>query len=712
MNRKLWYDREAAIWEDALPIGNGRIGAMVYSGIFSDKIQINEDTLWSGYPGKEKRLHSMEKIEEIRSRVKARDYITATEKASESMFGLSSDGYVPYGSLYIDLVTENKNVTDYRRELDLEEGIERCSYKVNDILIKKESFVSLKDDVLVIHVSCAAPRSFHIYQANSLEHRMYSEDNCMICEGRCPSALITDKGKQVIYDERESIHFCSAVKVMSDRIPWMGGNALWLEKTQEFTLIFSIATSFNGYQKMPVSEGREYQNRCREILKAASMYSYEELRQRNYEEYNKYFSRVQLKIDGENYDELTTDKRIQQVAEGTTDNGLITLLFDYSRYLTICSSMEGTQPSNLQGIWNYRIMPPWNSNYTMNINTQMNYWATETCNLPECHMPLFAMLKDFKEKGNVFGLSGWCSWHNSDLWRHNHEATKGCFWGYWPMGGAWAVRHIWEHYLHTRDVEFLKEYYPVMTSAAAFYNDWMYRNEEGKLTTCPSTSPENQFIYEGEACSICEGSAMDMEILYDLYDKVIKTGKVLGENVKQYEEVLEQLDTVKIGSDGRILEWGKEFREREPGHRHISHLYGIFPSDIWAGKEYDDAVRKTLEERLNNGGGHTGWSNAWIANVYARLGDGENVMKHIRNMFKRSIYSNMFDAHPPFQIDGNFGIASAICEALMQSHTGEIKLIPALPKEWERGEVHGFVTRTGKIVNFRWNHGIATYIEE
>lgn len=326
-------------------------------------------------------------------------------------------------------------------------------------------------------------------------------------------------------------------------------------------------------------------------------------------------------------------------------------------------------------------------------------------NLPEFHMPLMEMIKDFYKKGNNFGLPGWAAWHNSDIWRFNNEATKGVQWGFWPMGGFWLVRHIWEHYIHTRDTEFLKEYYPIMEGAAMFLKEWMVENKSGELTTSPSVSPENRFVYNDKICGACEGSTMDISIIYDLFDKLIKAGEILGSDVSEYRSIKEKLKPIKIEDDGRISEWGRELKEFEPGHRHISHLYGLFPADIFTEEKYIKAARKSLEVRLENGGGHTGWSNGWIACVYARLKDGEKVGAHIRNMFKKSIYPNMLDAHPPFQIDGNFGIAAAICEGLLQSHGENTEYIPAIPKEWKSGEVRGFVSRKGEIINFKWENG-------
>lgn len=706
MDRKLWYSKPAVTWEEALPLGNGRIGAMAYSGTLTDRFQINEDTLWSGYPNMVTQKHSMSEIEEIRELVKNKKYHEATEKTSDMMLGVRSQCYLSYGNIFVDIINSKGEICDYIRELDIASGTLRTEFTIDGGKVVKEAFVSLADDVLAIRVKSENPLEYHIYQSVELENKTNFTKDTVITEGRCPTYASSVDGKMVKYeDDKESIHFCSRIKAVSDTDVLTTGNSLWIDGTTELVVLFSIKTSFNGYDKMPVSEGKEYIKASDEVLAKAADLTFDELKNRHITEYKKFFDRVRLNIDGENFDMLPTDERIKNAAGGTVDNGLVVLLFDYSRYLTISSSMEGTQPGNLQGIWNYKMLAPWHCNYTMNINTQMNYWAAETCNLSECHMPYLKMLSEFAEKGNNFGLRGWSAWHNSDIWRFNCEATKGVQWGFWMMGGFWGVRHIWEHYIHTRDKSVLEEYYPVMVGACEFCEDWMYENENGELITCPSTSAENSFVYDGEVCAVCEGSAMDMSIIYDLFDKTIKAAEILGKDTEHFKNIFSRLAPVRIGKDGRILEWGDELEEYELGHRHISHLYGFYPSDIFNSEEYTKAVDKTLTTRLENGGGHTGWSNAWIAVVYARLKNGEKVMEHIRNMFKKSIYPNMFDAHPPFQIDGNFGIAAAICEALIQSHNGTVDLIPAIPPEWTSGEVSGLVTRTGETISFKWENG-------
>lgn len=718
MKKELWYNKEACRWDEALPIGNGRLGCMCFGGTKIDTININEETMWTGCPDKNPKKHNMAQINEIRDLVKKELYEQAYKKTTEMMFGTYTAAYQPYGSLSVSLECQgfreipNLKIDDYHRSLDLENGITSCKYNHNGTAVVKEYFVSLKDDVFVMKISTNNLVGIQVSQMVIPENSIKSQDGLVKVLGKCPEKTILSGTDRIIeYSDEESIHFCSLLAAKTDGKKAVGGNVINIDASKETVLIFSLKTSFNGYDKMPVSEGKDYEKECAQILNSACEYSYEELKSRHIKEYKKYFDRVYFEIYGEDFSNIPTDERIKNAAQGIVDNGLTTLLFDYARYLTISSSLPGTQPSNLQGIWNNNAIPLWQSNYTININTQMNYWPTETVNLPECHMPLFKMLKDFASKGNNLGLRGWAAWHNTDIWRYNNEASENAMYGFWPNGGLWLSRHIWEHYLHTRDKAFLEEYYPVLIGATQFLEDWLYENDEGYLTTCPSISPENRFLHNGQKCAVCEGSAMDLSIIYDVFDKTIKPGEVLGKDTTHLKTIINKIAPVKIGKDGRILEWGKEFEESEKGHRHISHLYGFFPSDIWADKNLEDAVSESLRVRMENGGGHTGWSNAWITNMYARLKNSEKFMFHLRNMFANSIYPNMLDAHTPFQIDGNFGICSAICEAVMQSHTGKVELIPAIPKEWGSGIVKGFITRTGEKISFKWENGVAEIID-
>ena len=704
---KLWYKREAKIWDEALPIGNSRIGGMVFSDPINDRIQISEETLWSGYPNREMREHSLDELKDARRFLSEGKWVEGMRATEATMLDAVSASYLTYGSLLVEMKYPefNAEVTDYRRELDMEHGYVKTTYKYGSTAIEKTAFVSLTDDVMVLNIHSDGELNLRICQTVDLEHSASSEGDTVTVKGRCPTNIIRHIRVAEYEPHKESIRFCSMLKVLSDFEVYGTGATLY-SRGNDTTLIFSLATSFNGYNKMPMSEGRDEVALCTEKLGVACKYSFEELLARHSAEYAKYMNRVSLRIDGEDFSHLPTDERIKNYAKGAVDNGLVTCLFDFARYITVASSLGKSQPSNLQGIWNCHMLPPWHCNYTMNINTQMNYWHVEACDLPECHEPLFIMLRELAEKGNHYGLRGWASWHNSDLWRFNYEATKQALWGFWQLGGAWSARHLWEHYLHTRDLAFLEEYYPVMSGAADFLTDWMYEDKNGYLTTGPSVSPENEFMVDGVRCSVCEGSAMDMQIIADLFDKTVKAGRILGRDVSEYEKTASRLKPTLIGEDGRILEWGVPLEERKLGHRHVSHLYGFHPANVMVDEPYVSAVRETLRVRLENGGGHTGWSNAWIANIYARLKDREGFTFCLRRMFEKSIYPNMFDAHPPFQIDGNFGICAAIVEALMQDYREDsVEYLPCLPEEWQSGEVKGFITRTGEKVSFSWKNG-------
>lgn len=701
--KKLFYNAPAKVWNEALPLGNGRLGAMVYGDPFCDCFAMNEDTLWSGYPRMEEEPHSMEAVEEIRQLIAQGKYIAADRKTAETMHNFRCQMYMSYGKLFVQIAAANSRLSGYRRELNLETGVHKTCYELDGNRIQQTSFVSLADDLLVIRIESEKKIGVKFSETVDLEHSVRTQGDTLNVTGRCPTEARTPD--KILYDDRESVQFSSVLKVLSNGGAVFGGGGCCEAKgTTQVVALFSLCTSFNGFDKMPVSQGKEYIERSKKIIANAEALGYEALLQRHIAKYQSQFDRVELTLDGENYDHIPTDQRIRAAAAGTVDNKLVELLFDYARYLTIAGSQPETQAMNLQGIWNDSVMPPWHSNYTININTEMNYWHAERCNLPECHEPLMDMLRELRSRGNVFGLRGWNCWHNTDIWRFHHEATDKTLYGYWPMGGFWLCRHIWEHYAHTQDKAFLEEFYPVLEEAAWFLEDWMYE-KDGYLTTCPAASPENEYLLDGEKAAVCEGSAMDMQIIRDLFDKLIKAGKELGKDTAHYEEILCKLKPTLIGEDGRILEWGAELSESEMGHRHISHLYGFHPADVLTGEEWAAAVKKTLDTRLENGGGYTGWSNAWVANVYARLLDGEKVWHRVQTMFAKSIYPNMFDAHPPFQIDGNFGICAAICEALIQDHTGEIRLLPALPKAWASGSVRGFITRTGESISFRWEDG-------
>ncbi len=698
---ELWYKKEAQTWEEALPIGNGRIGGMVFASPVYDRITLNEETLWSGNVCRRDIFYSKEKLEEIRRHIRTHDYLCADKMISDMMQGETTQKYLCWGDIQLTMQNpQHGDIKCYRRSLSLDNAVCESEFRISnknfgrDVIYKKEYFTSFSEDCMIVHITAD-------YDWLMMSARIDPLVNCTVSYADDTVTALGNCEK-----DGSGIPFELKMKIMTDGTIDNAGNSIDISRASDVTCIISISTGFNGYDKNPLTNGKDYVAECQSKLDNAVKYTYEQLKQKHISAYKKMYGRVELNIDGEDYSDIPTDERITEAGKGRTDNKLVQTLFDYGRYLLISSSQPGGQPANLQGIWSKNLNPTWKSNYTTNINLQMNYWHAEIVDLPECAQPLVEMIKELSQIPNHYGMRGWLCCHNSDIWRFNREATKGVY-AYWQVGGIWLCRHIYEHYIHTRDIEFLKDYMPILRGAYEFLEDFLVKWDDGKLTTSPSVSPENYYIYNGQKVAASHGSTMDLSIISDFLMNMCELCGELGEDPLDYKNMLENLEEIKIGHDGRIMEWCAEFEESDPGHRHISHLYGIYPGKNITDKKMYDAAKKSLKRRMENGGGHTGWSNAWIACVYARFGEGEKVMEHIRNMFKKSIYPNMFDAHPPFQIDGNFGIAAAICESLMQSHTGEVKLIPAIPKEWKAGYVKGFVTATGEKISFQWKDGKA-----
>ena len=712
--KKLWYDKSAKTWNQALPIGNGRLGAMVFGAPIYDKLQINEETLWSGSPDVDTAHYDASFVNEVRELVKSRRYDKADEKIKSVLTGKETAAYLTYGYLDIDIIAEKGDVQDYTRELNLENAVATTRFLLDENKIEKSAFVSLSDDVIVYRIKSEQKISVRVSTACELRHSLSVNEDTVTIDGLCPTYVSVYR-RELRYDDNiESVPFCSMLKAIpiSGDIKIYGGASLRVVGS-DFMLLFSLKTGFNGYDKQPISQGKEFKNSCRECLENASSFGYRELLQRHENEYKKYFDRVSFELEGEDFCE-PTDVRIKKAGEGRVDNKLVTLLFDYARFLAICSNGIGTQPTNLQGIWNDELTPLWRCNYTLNINLQMNYWPINAFDMPEFNLPLFAFIRSLKERGNRFGLRGWAPFHNSDIWCDNgvKSSFPRCSW--WVTGGAWLCRHIWEHYAHTRDKKFLEENYDILVSQAEFLQDYM-TEKDGELIVSPSTSPENTFIFNGKKCGVAEWTASDQGICIDFFDKLIKVCEILDKDSSEYKSILEKIKPVTLASDGRILEWNEEFEEDDKGHRHISPLYGVYPADSLIGPEYSEAIRKTLDARIGgareqydqkNGEafncGMIGWSCAWLACIYARLGDAEAFSKQIRTFFKNCTYDNLFSVCTIFQIEANFGIAAAIIEALVQSHEGKVVTLPSIPKEWTHGEFTGIVARNGEKISVKW----------